>query len=60
MGIVQNNIKRPRTKARVIKTADGKVIAENIRGRSPGRGKVTDQRAPLIGTRTLGRGRVAG
>jgi hypothetical protein len=60
MPLVNNVVQKRGPKARVWKVPTGQVYAENIRGRSPGRGVLRDQRAPVIGTRTLGRGRVAG
>lgn len=39
--------------SRVFKGADGKVNSENIRGVSVG-GGVSDQRKPIIGSRSLG------
>jgi hypothetical protein len=53
MPIVQNNVRRPRSNSRVFKTGDGKVVSENIRGVSIGRGTVTDQRKPVIASRAL-------
>jgi hypothetical protein len=47
---------RRASKARVFKGADGKVNSENIRGRSPGRGPIKDQRSLLFGTRALRKG----
>jgi hypothetical protein len=48
---------RRSTKATVWKDGYGKVNSENIRGLSPGKGAIRDQRAPsfAIGTRTMGR-----
>jgi hypothetical protein len=53
MGIVQNVVRRPRSKPRVFKTGDGKVVSENIRGGSIGRGGIVDQRKPVISSRPL-------
>jgi hypothetical protein len=48
---------RRRSKPRVFKDGYGKVNSENIRGRSPGAGPVSDQRTLAFGTRTLGKGK---
>jgi hypothetical protein len=53
MGIVQNVLKKPRSKPRVFKTASGIVTSENIKGRSVGRGGTLDQRAKPFGSRPL-------
>jgi hypothetical protein len=47
-------------KVRVWKDGYAKVNCENIRGVSPGRGSVSDQRVKPFGTRTLGKGRRPG
>jgi hypothetical protein len=49
-----DNPVRRTSKPRVFKGSDGKVNSENIRGVSVGRGVVSDQRAPTIGSRSLG------
>jgi hypothetical protein len=53
MGIVQNVVRRPRSKPRVFKTGAGKVVSGNIRGSSIGRSGIVDQRKPIISSRPL-------